>query len=538
MSSHSPRHKRPAEEHTPTVLAGSPVTLRYHELTKHSYHSVRRAAYTLDWANQPLPYKRYVALERQPLPRVVLADLPPTLELLRCLAEPDGPAPRSPASLGELSALCHLGYGITAQKVYPNLTYDLRAAPSAGALFPCELYLCLRGVEGLPDGVYHYAPDDHSLSRLRQGDFLPHLQAATGDHPALADADLVFAISAIWWRCAWKYRDRAYRYCLHDAGHLAGNLLLAGHAFGYRPAVVYDFVDEEVNRLLGLDAQREAALVLVACCLGKPAPARPSSLPPLPAIAPDYQPLSAREDTYPLILDAHAATCLAEAKVLAAAQARGPAEPVPLADGEGQRSFPLPDPAAASSPQPLSETIARRRSSRGFARQAISAEALSTLLTATVASYPSDLPVPLPLDIALIVNDVEGMPSGAYRYDAARHRLIQIREGNLRAWAAYLSLEQQLCGDAAVTLFCLADLERLVARGGERAYRRAHIEAGLRGEFVYLASRALGLGCSGISAFYDDQVAEFFEMPPGTGVIYELAVGVEVPDERVVPCSP
>lgn len=530
MSTHSPTHERPTEERPPASAA---VTLRYHELTKHSYYSVRRETYSLDWANQPSPYKRYLKSERQPLPKGSLAGLPPTLELLRSLNEPNGPV-RGPASLTELSALCHLGYGITAQKFYPSLIYELRAAPSAGALFPSELYLCLRGVEGLPDGVYHYASDDHSLSRLRSGDFLPHLRKAAGHHPTLAGADLIFIISAIWWRSSWKYRDRAYRYCLHDAGHLAGNLLLAAKGLGYRPAVVYDFVDEEVSRLLGLDGQREAPLVLVSCCLGRSAPAPSAAPQPLPPIAPAYQPLSARETTYPLISEAHNATCLPDMEALRATRSREPGPPTLFAEREELPSFPLPDPAAVHSPQPLSETIARRRSSRGFAHQPISIEALSRLLAAAVAGHPSDQAVSRSLDVALIVNAVEGVEPGVYHYDAIGHQLLRVRGGNFRAWAAYLSLEQQMCGDAAAVLFFLADLERLTAGGGERAYRRAHIEAGLRGEWVYLAGRALGLGCSGIGAFYDDQVDEFLEAPPGANVIYGLAVGMEVPDERVV----
>jgi len=534
MSTYSTRHGRLTEERT---AAGAAVTLRYHERTKHSYTSVRREAYALDWANQPLPYKRYLQAERLPLPRQVSGDLPPTLELLRRPADPGSPAPRGLANLDELSTLCQLGYGITAQKVYPGLVYDLRAAPSAGALFPCELYVCLRGVEGLADGLYHYAPGDHSLSRLRRGDVLPTLRAATGDHPALTGANVVFAISAIWWRSSWKYRQRAYRYCLHDTGHLAGNLLLAGQALGYRPAVVYDFVDGELNRLLGLEAQREAALALVACCSGGPGAALPAALPSLPAIAPTYRPLSAQEVTYPLILDTHAATCLADVRALAAARRGAPAQAA-LARGEAQPSFPLPDSAAIRSAQALPETIAHRRSSREFACQPISAAALSALLAITAAGYPSDLAAPPPLEVAVIVNAVEDVAPGAYHYDVVRHRLLQMREGDLRSWAAYLSLEQPLCGNAAAAIFLLADLERLAAQGGERTYRRTHIEAGLRGEFVYLAGRALGLGCSGIGAFYDDQVTEFLEMPPGTAVIYELVVGMEAPDERVAAGNP
>jgi len=190
---------------------------------------------------------------------------------------------------------------------------------------------------------------------------------------------------------------------------------------------------------------------------------------------------------------------------------------------QGLPVFPLPQPEGSL--QPLAESIGRRRSSRRLAGEPVSSGALSTVLAAIVRDYPSDQAALPLLEVALIANDVADLPPGAYRYDGAGHRLRQTREGDLRGWATYLSMEQRLCGDAALSLFLLADLEQGAAQQGERAYRRTYIEAGLRGQFVYLAARALGLGCSGIGAFYDDQAAEFWELEPGSSVIYELVVG-------------
>ena len=333
MSPHSTRQGRQAQA---GAVAGQAVTLRYHDLTKHSYESVRRSRHTLDWANQPSTHKRYLDLEQHAPPRETLpGDLPPTLELLRRLAAPEAQGQeRTLSGRGELSALCRLSYGITAQMSRPGLTYSLRAAPSAGALYPCELYVCLREVDGLADGLYHSAPSDHSLSCLRSGDFLPVLQGATGNAPALEGADIVFAISTIWWRSSWKYRDRAYRYCLNDTGHLAGNVLLAACSLGYRPAVVYDFLDGEVNHLLRLyaarldtarlDAEREGALLLVACSAGGPRRERVASRLEPGSIAAAYHPLSAEEVDYARIGEAHAATCLTTPEALL--EARRPAD--------------------------------------------------------------------------------------------------------------------------------------------------------------------------------------------------------------------
>jgi SagB-type dehydrogenase family enzyme len=241
--------------------------------------------------------------------------------------------------------------------------------------------------------------------------------------------------------------------------------------------------------------------------------------------------LSALEVDFPLIAETHRATYLDDADLLRPPRWRRHAIHVQQR-AKGQPTAPLPDGFTANSTQPLAETIARRRSSRTFARQAIAGETLSALLSAALVPYPCDLVASPRPDVAVVISDVAGFDPGAYRYDPDANLLTRTHVGNLRQKVAYLSLEQRLCGDAAASIFFLADLDRGYSEDGEREYRRCQIDAGIRGEFVYLAARALDVGCSGIGAYYDDEMAAFWEAAPRSSVIYELVVGPEPADER------
>ncbi len=128
------------------------------------------------------------------------------------------------------------------------------------------------------------------------------------------------------------------------------------------------------------------------------------------------------------------------------------------------------------------------------------------------------------VDLHVIVNAVEGVPSGAYVYWPGRGLEI-VRAGELRREAAYLTLEQALGGDAAATIFFLAPLDAIVAAWGERGYRLANLEAGLAGGRAYLAAYALGFGASGLT-FYDTEVVRFFAPhAAGRDAIFVTALG-------------
>jgi SagB-type dehydrogenase family enzyme len=121
-----------------------------------------------------------------------------------------------------------------------------------------------------------------------------------------------------------------------------------------------------------------------------------------------------------------------------------------------------------------------------------------------------------------------------YRFWPERAELEKIRDGDQRVAAAGLSLGQNLAGNACVAFSMIGDLERAVRAHGDRGYRYVHIEAGAIGHRLYLAAEALGLGATGIGAFYDDEVHRYLKLVPEQGhVVYHFAIGYPVPDPRL-----
>ena len=227
----------------------------YHEATKHTDQSLRRAQYTLDWANMPDPFRHYEGVPVLDLPADPPAPEIPALKLLQ-----GGWGPAAPADGATfLSELLFYSAAISATKEVPSTgyRYALRVNPSSGNLHPTEFHFITRGLHQWPDGLYHYRPSSH-MAEQRASGFLD-LNLAHGPAPA----PLVFVLTSIAWREAWKYRDRAYRYCLHDIGHAWHSLHWAARAMGCRAIASGVFADDEVAQLCGL-SEDEWPMLLVA----------------------------------------------------------------------------------------------------------------------------------------------------------------------------------------------------------------------------------------------------------------------------------
>ncbi|NLE44550.1 MAG: SagB/ThcOx family dehydrogenase [Chloroflexi bacterium] len=138
----------------------------------------------------------------------------------------------------------------------------LRAAPSAGALYPIELYVLT------PEGLYHYRPGSHSLGAVVAGDLREPLWQAALQQDALRDAPAVFVITAEYQRTAAKYGERAVRYVHMEAGHAAQNLLLQAVALGLGGVPIGAMRDEQVQRALSLPREHEPLYLLP---VGRPA---------------------------------------------------------------------------------------------------------------------------------------------------------------------------------------------------------------------------------------------------------------------------
>ena len=233
----------------------------YHEATKHSYLSIRTNPHLLDWANQPLPFKIYPTLERVRLPGEVR---PTGIAALSAIAESVPPDTVAVPDVVVLAQLLYLSAGITRHRKYPGGEIYFRAAACTGALYEVELYLVCGDLANLEAGLYHFAPAEFGLRRLRVGDYRALLVEATAAEPAIAHAPVVVACTCIYWRNAWKYQARTYRHFGWDNGTVLANLLAVATALGLPAKVVCGFQDAEVNRLLDVDPQREVAFSLVA----------------------------------------------------------------------------------------------------------------------------------------------------------------------------------------------------------------------------------------------------------------------------------
>ena len=172
--------------------------------------------------------------------------------------------------------------------------------------------------------------------------------------------------------------------------------------------------------------------------------------------------------------------------------------------------------------------IRRRGSTRRFTGKSITFTELSTILDRANRGVAADFLAPSGTslcDLYLIVNAVDGLPAGTYAYRPAHGGLEPLREGTFRKEAAALALGQDLAGEASVNLYYLADLARVVERFGDRGYRAAELEGGIRGGKVYLAAYALRLGATGLTFLDDDVTAFFSPHAAGKSVMFLAAVG-------------
>ena len=171
----------------------------------------------------------------------------------------------------------------------------------------------------------------------------------------------------------------------------------------------------------------------------------------------------------------------------------------------------------------------QRGSRRRFSHAPIGFGQLSTALQVATRGVPADFLTEIAASLNecyLIVNAVDGLPSGTYVFDRARGALGLLKPGDFRRQAGHLDLGQELAADAAVDFYVLADLDRVLSRLGERGYRAAALEAAIIGGKLYLASYALGLGATGLT-FFDDDVTEFFSPHAAAkGVMFLVATGV------------
>ncbi|MEQ4210029.1 SagB family peptide dehydrogenase [Actinopolymorpha sp. B9G3] len=495
---------------------------------------LENAIWEEDRSLEPYPYKIYSSLAPIPLPREFPRSDVPALDALARVGTETQAGTDQP-DLATLARIALFSCGVLDRRttLRGGRIIDYRAAGGTGARYHLEAYFVCGDLPDLPAGLYHYAAHDHSLRRLRSGDFRGVLVDATGGEPALASAPVVLALTSTFWRNAWRYKARAYRHAYWDAGTTLSHVRGLAASCGLPATLVLGYVDREVNDLLGVDGVREATVAL--CAIGRDGRRPPAGHPEMAPLDLPTRAISGREVEFPLIPRTHAASRLDSAAEVerwrAAALRRTPAEPrgrlVPLE--------PLSPGQLAGAP--VEDVIARRRSTRHFDVEAeLPFVAFSTLLDRSTRGIAADCLAPgAPAlhDCYLIVHGVEGLAPGVYvhhpgRGDHGAGAVELLRQGDFRQEARRLAVGQWYTADAHVNAYYLTDLHDVLGAYGNRGYRLSQLESALRAGIVHLGTHALGalehggevvrLGAVG-STSCDDEVVEFFS-PHAAGMSY------------------
>ncbi len=499
----------------PTVLQAR----TYHERTKHRLDGFARGPRRLDWALQPDPFRRFAGAPLVNLP--LLSDQVP---------------PPGGLTLASTAALLELSLGLSAWKQFGTERWALRCNPSSGNLHPTEGYVVVAGIDGLADGVYHYAPREHALEQ----------RAAL--IPAAQGQLCLVGLSSIAWREAWKYGERAFRYVQLDAGHALGAIRYAAAALGLGVEML-PATDDEIAALLGLDRSADFAgaeperpemlLRIHAAALGRDAPLTSPTAWRGRAKALSGEP----RDHWPVIEDVSAATACSTAPPLPPLAPIGPAW--------------TPRPA-------LIPLIRQRRSAQAFDPEAsaMSVESFYALLEAVLPA-PGRLPwdawrQPVRVHLVLFVHRVAGLPAGLYALprspeaeallrealdpdfawrrpaDCPAHLpLFALLEGDARAVARLLACHQDIAADGAFSLGMVAEFDATLAEGAHR-YRHLFWEAGLIGQVLYLEAEAAQLRGTGIGCFFDDAVHELLGLrDTALQSVYHFTLGSPQVDHRL-----
>jgi SagB-type dehydrogenase family enzyme len=256
------RGLRPA----PPIPEGSDVGVIYHQWSKPGI--IDALGSVANWGQPVELYKRYpgARVVRLPPPPsgAALDDGLPAARTIATRRSVRAYAP-TPMTLDEVSRVLYLTGGITAG-LHGNAR---RAAPSSGALYPIELYAVVHRVDGLAQGIYHYAYREHALEEVRAGDFRQAVVDQGISQAFLGECAVVLFVTQILQRMRPKYQDRSYRYGLIEAGHVGENAYLASTSMGLGACGVGAFMDDAINEMLGIDGVDEAAVYMLA--VGHPA---------------------------------------------------------------------------------------------------------------------------------------------------------------------------------------------------------------------------------------------------------------------------
>ena len=538
----------------------------YHQRTKHRLDGYAPGPDTIDWSAPPDPFRRFAGSRKILLPLC-------TDQLSLTFDQLNQPHSAQVLNLDSIGQLLQWSFALAAWKEYGPDRWALRINPSSGNLHPTEAYLIVRAVNGLADGLYHYGVEDHSLT-LRRAD-TPSTDAASS---------LYIGLSNITWREAWKYGERAFRYCQLDTGHALGAIRYALACLGWT-ARLLQLDHATLNASLGLDrsddfakVEKEEAELLLAVHLDSTALTTNQSSRQLNQQASQQHNFIASDNAtwygQASRIDAHPMYQWPVIEQVAHAT-RATNQQVTTTGLVARLTNKQTDNQTASSSRLATDVITQRRSAQRFDhKHEMPAEQLWQLLCSLHSgqALPFDLYQEIniqnfcpPLHMVLFIHRVTGLAPGVYilpRSEASTALLKQTLNPDfvwqpiaipnaptdlnlylLQALPAHfiarrLSCAQAIAGDCNIAWSMLAEWDNALVNG-PAAYRHLHWEAGLLGQILYLQAENMGLRGTGIGCYFDDACHEFLGMrnepdqQAPLQAIYHFSLGLPLVDQRI-----
>ncbi|MCX7087036.1 MAG: SagB/ThcOx family dehydrogenase [Methylococcales bacterium] len=511
------------------------TVLHYHQTTKHRLERYAKGPESIDWEDQPDAFRRFSGCKIIHLPA-------PGVELKPLFTDLDTPESIliQPLNRANIGLLLELSVGLSAWKQFGSSRWALRCNPSSGNLHPTEAYLISVGNDFLNTGVYHYVSHDHSLEQrcLFKGN--------------VDETGLLIGLSSVHWREAWKYGERAYRYCQHDIGHALGALRYAAATLGWSVELLAEYSDEEIGRLLGVkreaDFKRlEGESPDIICRINTQANSKPV----------DVNALIDRvaSGTWFGTADSLRAYHLYKWPIIDTV-ATAASKPRTI---EPQRQAVRHQPLTSSCTENATVIIRKRRSAQQFDGK-MSPLPTTDFYRMLSAVLPSSAALalwrwPAKIHLFIFVHRVEGLAPGLYalpRTVAAQAslrtatltdfdwqpisdcvQLYHLHTSDFKLTAKTLYCHQPIASDSAFSLAMVAEFSTSIETT-PWLYRRLFWECGLIGQVLYLEAEAAGVRGTGIGCYFDDSVHALLGFKDNAfQSLYHFTVGKPLEDSRL-----
>ena len=517
------------------------IVFEYHQRTKHQLDKYATGPEFLDWDLQPYPYRVFSGTEQFPLS----LDLNDVTASYQSLYDQTQNLPLD-VNLTNIGKFLGLGMGLSAHKEYMGDRWSLRCNPSSGNLHPTEAYLISSNIDGMPNGVYHYLSKDHSLQQ--------RFVAEQPFHQPLA----LVALTSIHWREAWKYGERAFRYCQLDIGHALASLAYAAATLGWRINVLKDFTANDIATLCGLNGETaynnvepeypDLILEIVANNTSSPT-LDPQSLHQWIDNG-VWQGLANRLDKHPLyqwpVID----------QVEHATRGKDSGN-----NNEILQELPplIPD----NNEMLAKHIIYGRRSAQHFDKQtSLSRDNFYSLLDKLLIRKSvlpwNALSDVFPMLMVLYVHRVNNLSPGLYLLANTDSNIEQIKtlfdpefiwqkasgspdhipfyllsNKNVEKFSKTVSCHQNIACDGVFSASMLLKFDDVI-REQTNNYRKIHWQAGLTGQILYLEAESFGLRGTGIGCFFDDVIHTTLGLKDKTfQVVYNFTCGAAFTDSRI-----